>query len=144
MKRMYEGLPVVDAGKDIKLSVTPADIRGSSKKNPGQCAAARTLSRELETEARVFLTRTYIKDKKAKTWVRYLTPASISREIVSFDRGSQFEPGEYVIKAPSAGQRLGYDRGPSSEDQRTGKRFQSPVHKTVSVRDFDKGHLKKG
>lgn len=139
--RLYEGLPVVDANEDQKLSVTKADVTGSSKKSPANCAAARTLSRELHTEARVFITRTYIKDKKAKRWVRYLTPNSIGREIVSFDRGSQFETGEYIIKAPSVGQRLGHYRGKSTE-LNTGAKRNKPLHRTVSVRGFDKGLLK--
>src|SRR5258706_13584318 len=91
--RTFEGLPVIDATNDIELHVLPVDVKGASKKNPASCAAAKAGQRELKKDVRVFISRTYVKEKK--NWVRYFTPQSASREIISFDRGSSFEPGTY-------------------------------------------------
>lgn len=99
-RRMLEGLPVIDAdhGLVIEIKKNP-DITGASKADPGNCAAARALERTLGSEARVFLTRTYV--RVGKVWQRFVTPEAISREITAFDRGAKFEPGEYVLNPPS-------------------------------------------
>src|SRR5258705_232007 len=101
MKRkdqLFEGLPLVDADNDIELHIKPIDIKNSRKNDAANCAAAKAGQRELKRDIRVFISRTYIKNKKH--WVRFITPPSISREITSFDRGASFEPGEYTLKAP--------------------------------------------
>jgi hypothetical protein len=139
--RTYEGLPVVDADEDMTLTVTPSDVAGSKKADPADCAAARSLKRTLHAEARVYLTRTYIKTEDGKAWVRFLTPMSVGREIVSFDRGSQFECGTYVVKAPVSTQRLGAWRGKKNTRPVESGRKMTPRHTTVAVRAFDKAHL---
>lgn len=106
--RTIEGLPVVDADEDIIFEVTKRDVENSKKKDPANCAAAKAGKRILKTDVKVFLSRMYIKENKH--WIRYLTPPSVSREIISFDRGSEFSPGEYVFKAASSQQRLGVSR----------------------------------
>jgi hypothetical protein len=133
--RTFEGLPVVDADKDIDIHITPKDIQGSKKKNPAMCAAARAGQRELGTEVRVFLTRTYVKQKNH--WVRFLTPHRTTKEIVSFDRGASFEPGEYYFKAPSPGQKLGQHRG-TNTTKGSSKRKMRQYSGTGNVRERGK------
>lgn len=131
----YEGLSVVDANKPIILHITESDIKNSDKKSPGNCAAARAGKRELKKEVRVFLTRTYVKEKNH--WVRYTNPESVTREIISFDRGSTFEPGEYKINPAPASERLGAYKV-TGKKKHTGTPRQ--IHKvTAHVREFDKG-----
>jgi len=92
------GLPVVDASKPLRIEITPSDVEKGNTKDPGGCAAARAIMRQEHcTQARVHLGRTYIKDDERKRWVRYRTPMAIRAEVISFDRGSEFAPGEYVI-----------------------------------------------
>jgi len=133
--KTFEGLPVVDATKDIDIHITPNDIKGSSKKNPSSCAAAKAGQRELGTDVRVFLTRTYVKQKNH--WVRFLTPNRTTKEIISFDRGAAFEPGEYYFKAPSEHERLGSHRGRSTTDKGSGRKVRS-YHATGNVRERSK------
>ena len=128
----YEGLPLVDANEDVSLVITRNDSNQSKKKDPGNCAAALAGRREFKTEVRVYMSRMYVKDKSKKRWVRYLVPSSVSREITSFDRGAGFEPGEYVFKAPSPAQRLGY-KPIGGNKARTGK-GRKPHHQTANVR----------
>lgn len=129
--RTFEGLPVVDAKHDIVVNVTAAaDVKGSHKKNPNSCAAAVAGKRELRKDVRVFLSRMYVKEKKH--WVRYVTSNNAAREIVSFDRGSAFEPGKYKFKAASEGQQLGYKK--SNNHNSTGKGLKREHHMTTNVR----------
>lgn len=92
------GLPVVDANKPLRVKITPRDIARGDNKNPSGCAAARAIMRQTHcTQARVHIGRVYVKDDQKKRWVRYRTPMAMRSEIISFDRGSEFAPGEYII-----------------------------------------------
>lgn len=95
------GLKVVDATKPLKITISKADVAKGDTKDPGACAAARAAVRSGEcTEARVHIGRTYLKVKTPSgraAWRRYLTPKSLRTEIVAFDRGATFAPGEYTL-----------------------------------------------
>lgn len=130
----FRGLPMVDASEDLNLSITPADIRRAIKnrKDPNNCAAAEAIKRqEICKDVAVYMSRTYVKDKDR--WVRYVTPSAISREVTSFDRGSEFEPGDYTLKAPSPSNRLGVHRGKTT--RKTGKQ-KKQKHVTLNVRSW--------
>lgn len=91
------GSKVVDATKKIVLKITERDVKKGNTKDPGACAAALACMRELPncTEARVHLGRTYV--KTGRNWTRFQTPHSLRSEIVAFDRGGEFAPGEYTL-----------------------------------------------
>lgn len=129
----FEGLPLVDAAEDVAIVINKHDTTTSKKKDPANCAAALAGRREFKTDVRVYMSRIYVKDQKKKRWIRFVTPTSISKEITAFDRGAAFEPGEYVFKAPSSSQHLGYKtkidpRGPHKTKKR------GPYHHTANVR----------
>lgn len=91
-----EGLPVKDATRSVILHITDSDVRKGRKKNPKECAAAQACKRQLgATEAQVHKTRTYVRFNGH--WQRYQTPGSLQAEIVAFDRGGSFEPGEHIL-----------------------------------------------
>ena len=93
------GLRVVDAKRDQTIRITNRDVKKGGVKDPATCAAALACRRDLQSaEAQVHIGRTYV--KQGRKWVRYVTPASLKYEIVAFDRGGKFEPGEYVLLAP--------------------------------------------
>ncbi len=129
----FEGAEVVDANTALLLKIKECDIKGSKKADASNCAAARALKREIGSEVRVYLTRTYI--KIGTKWQRFITPQSISREIVAFDRGAKFEPGEYVLSPPSKTQRLDHYR-PSGKvsGKKPNSNGRKPRHVTASVR----------
>lgn len=135
--RLYEGLKVIDATEPVNLEITKLDIKNAKKSDPANCAAAVAGKRTLHKEVRVFLTRTYVKEKSH--WVRYVTPESVSREITSFDRGAAFEPGIYQMNRPSKTAKLGAHRGYSTA--RTGAKRRALYHSTVNVRPFDKTQI---
>lgn len=128
--RLMDGLPVKDAANPLMIHIKQCDIVGSKKADASNCAAARALKREVGSEARVFMTRTYV--KVGKVWARFMTPQSISREITAFDRGAAFEPGEYKLSPPCKTARLDHKRptGPKKKKSTSNK----PRHVTASVR----------
>lgn len=140
----FEGLPLVDAAEDVSIVINKRDVSESKKKDPGNCAAALAGRRELNTDVRVYMTRVYVKDKAKKQWVRFITPMSIQKEIVSFDRGSNFEPGEYQFKAPSPSASLGYVYKGTGSGPKTGAPKKRPVHTTANVRISAKRDMKVG
>jgi hypothetical protein len=94
------GKKVVDATKRVKIMITKKDTVEGDNKNPSSCAAARAATRiENCISARVHLGRVYIEQKDK--WVRYQTPESLRSEIIAFDRGGSFQPGEYDLRPMS-------------------------------------------
>lgn len=94
-----DGIPIIDATKSIKLAITAADIKAARSKAPDLCAAALACKRQFRaTEARVYLSRTYVRTNGK--WVRYFTPHSLKQEIIALDRGGTFEPGEFKLYRP--------------------------------------------
>lgn len=90
------GLPVKDGKALITLVVTANDVKRASIKDPTKCAAVRACKRALgASEARVHVGRTYLRYNGH--WERYLTSKPLRTEIVAFDRGGKFSPGEYSL-----------------------------------------------
>lgn len=89
---------VVDAKRSIEVTVTAEDCRSAKKGEPSQCAMARAFSREFDG-AVISKAVSYL--VKGKTAYRYITPQSVVREIVSFDRHQDFAPGDYGLRSPS-------------------------------------------
>lgn len=96
------GKRVVDATKPVTIKITPRDIADGNNKNPSSCAAAKAAKHSIEEciSARVHIGRVYI--EQDKKWVRYNTPDSLKQEIIAFDRGGSFAPGEYTLRPISA------------------------------------------
>lgn len=94
------GKQVVDATKKAAIKITERDVNEGKNKDPAACAAARAAKRDVSNciSARVHIGRVYIEQKDK--WVRYETPKSLRTEIIAFDRGGSFEPGEYVLEIP--------------------------------------------
>lgn len=129
----YQGLPIVDATSPLEITITNNDVKKSRKNDPAHCAAALAAQREYHTDVRVFLSRTYV--KKDKVWVRYMNPERVRREIISFDRGSSFEPGTYRAIPPTGTQKLGNWK-PTGK-KHTGKQPRQVHNRTARVREFD-------
>ncbi len=112
------GKKVVDAKKSAKIHITPHDAKVGDNKNPSGCAAALAAKRDIEgcLSARVHIGRVYIEEPKR--WVRYFTPDALRTEIIAFDRGGSFAPGEYELKPPSTYEREDVRKEGRSEAKR--------------------------
>lgn len=95
-----DGKPVIDAKRSLVLHITANDIAKADRKEPADCAVARACRRDLHAkEVRVHLGRVYIRFNEGN-WQRYRTPKSLRSEIIAFDRGGTFSPGEHVLPIP--------------------------------------------
>lgn len=103
--KTINGKPVVNGTRRVKLHITPMDTKNRNKKDEFGCVAAKALLRQVPNcvAARVHLGRVYLLNKNDDTWRRYKTSDSLRTEVVAFDRGGTFEPGDYdlVPLAPS-------------------------------------------
>jgi hypothetical protein len=103
--RMIRGVPVSDAETPVTLHITQADCERGAKKDPTKCAAALALKRATNCdETRVHMACTYL--RFGNKWLRYATPPSLKAEIISFDRGGGFYPGDFRLRPMPAVQRL--------------------------------------
>lgn len=95
------GKRVVDAKRPAFIKITPRDVKEGDNKNPSSCAAAKAARHSIPEciSARVHIGRVYIEQEKQ--WVRYDTPDALRTEIIAFDKGGSFQPGEYKLRAPS-------------------------------------------
>ena len=91
------GARVVDAAEPLTVLVSRTDISKGAKQDADACAAAVAICRQTGCdEAKVHLSRVYVRN--GDSWVRYATPDALRSEIIAFDRGGEFQPGEYVLK----------------------------------------------
>lgn len=98
--KTIEGKPVVNGSRRVTLHVSEREAKFGSSKNPADCAAARAAIREVPncTKARIHLGRAYLYDERKKHWKRYKTTDGLRSEIIAFDKGGSFEPGEYDLR----------------------------------------------
>lgn len=125
-----------DADKAIEVSVKPRDCKESTKLDPMECALAKAAKRELKADGAIIgMSTSYI--IKGNTAVRFQTTESVQREIVSFDRHGDFEPGEYRLIPKSKNSKLGYH----GQYKPTGpKKIKPHIHKnSARVRILPKG-----
>lgn len=92
-----DGLPVKDAAKSLILTVTKEDVKNGKRKSENDCAAAVACKRQFKaTEARIHLGRTYLRFNGH--FKRYHTPPGMRTEMIAFDKGGSFEPGNYLLR----------------------------------------------
>jgi hypothetical protein len=106
-----QGVEVKDATKKIVLTITKQDVRSGAKKDSNSCAAAKALCRQEQCEAaKVHFSRAYV--KKSGKWIRFFVPPALRNEVLAFDRGGEFAPGEYVLTPVQPTVRLGANKTP--------------------------------
>jgi hypothetical protein len=90
---------VSDARGSLRVEVTRKDSQSSTVKNHKGCAMAVACKRTFGVDGVVISRdRAYlIKGNKA---TRFALPESVSREVVSFDRGAGFAEGVYELVKP--------------------------------------------
>ena len=114
-----DGLPVFNAKKPVKITITANDCKNGNPKHPDTCAAARCMMREFHaSEVRVHLSRVYVKTSPDK-WIRYITTRPLRTEIVAFDRGGKFEPGTYHLMGVQPSRPVGKRQGGTDKPKKT-------------------------
>jgi len=133
MKRI-DGQPVANSATSIRLTITERDIKDGAPLNPNACAIALAAQRHIEgvTAARAHLGCIYLMIRGK--WRRFHTSGALSREIVAFDRGGKFYPGEYDLLPVPAHTLIKRARKPSSTPRRRGPPRRRKPHYTEGVR----------
>lgn len=129
---------IIEAKENLEIEVLPVDDKNSKRRDHEACAMAVACKRAYKADG-VIISRSVeylVKDNLA---VRFFIPESVSREIVSFDRGGAFNPGVYHLRKPSESDTLGY-RQEVNEDREekhghTDKRAKkAKLHRTQGIR----------
>jgi hypothetical protein len=133
LKRLFPNVTkVVCANKGVKVTVNDKDCDTGTKGAATECAMARAMRRQYKADACVIrLSDSYL--IHGDTAVRFRTPESVAREIVSFDRHHDFAPGEYHL-GPWASKERARDRRSSGAKHSGSRRAVVAVHKTTRVR----------
>lgn len=122
---------VVDSKRAVHVQVQPRDCIKGKSKDPGSCALAQAARRQYHADGVIIGMRfSYI--VRGKHAIRFATPESVQREIVSFDRHGDFDPGDYHLSPVSASARLGTGGGRSHGE--AGKHKTRARHYTSRVR----------
>ncbi len=127
---------VTDAKTNAYVEVTSADVSASKIKNHKQCAMAVACKRKFHLDG-VIIAKSVAYLVKGNSARRFKVPESVSREVVSFDRGSGFSAGKYALGAvPKSGRMDRPSREKLNKDRHHGgqditKRF---FHRTDNVR----------
>ena len=128
-----DGMPIDDSIKSEVVHITKQDVRLGAKKSPGKCAAALAAKRQFHAdEARVHLGRTYL--RYGKRWTRFLTPISLKAEIISFDRGGTFTPGDYLLHKMPPAKTMGKRQSMSESKRKRPIQRRGPYHIFTGVR----------
>jgi hypothetical protein len=101
---------VVDSTRNAVIEVTRGDASSRAVKNHSACAMAVACKRKFKLDG-VIISRSVaylIKGNKAR---RFKLPESVSREVVSFDRGAGFQPGKYHLEKIPESVKLGNRHG---------------------------------
>jgi hypothetical protein len=124
---------VEDARREITIEVTKRDASTAQARDHAQCAMAVACKRAMDLDGVIIAIKTAYLVKGTKA-LRYMVPESVQREIVSFDRGAAFAPGEYRLRPPEPSIRIGAPHANGRSDKRTGEQAAARRHFTEGVR----------
>src|SRR6267142_2410552 len=125
---------VTDAKKNVNIEVTNADDKAAAKKSHKTCAMAVACKRKFKLDGVVIsVNRAYlVKGDRAR---RFVLPPSVEREVVSFDRGGGFEPGEYELSKVPKGSTLGRKKSKANGKEGAHSPGQPKhIHRTGGIR----------
>src|SRR3982751_2511495 len=99
MKRI-DGEPVLNAAMNVRLVIDEQDISRGKRRAPTACAIAVAAMQKVPgcSAAQIHRRCAYLNIKGK--WRRYNIPSSLWAEIVAFDRGGKFYPGEHDLSSP--------------------------------------------
>lgn len=109
---------VMDATKPLIIEVTKSDASSKGIKQHDACAMAVACKRKFHLDG-VIISRSTAYMIKGKQARRFKLSASVAREVTSFDRGSGFSPGTYILSPVPPSAKSGQRRGSNKEHPRS-------------------------
>jgi hypothetical protein len=107
VRKFFPGVTIVkDAMRNAVIVVTKNDANSKAVRKHDACAMAVACKRKFHLDG-VIISRSVAYLVKGNTARRFKLPESISREVVSFDRGGGFAVGRYELSTMPPCSRLG-------------------------------------
>ena len=107
LKRVFGGLPVVDAKRELRLFSDVSDISVATRKDPTNCVFAKTCQRLYGSHnVAFFRTVAYVDlpDSKGGRRIERFNLTKMTRKLIEkFDRTGRADPAGYHLIAPSPG-----------------------------------------
>lgn len=123
---------VIHATKPVLVDVRARDCEEGKSYQTDECALAKAAKRQFKADGvAIRLSDSFV--IKGKTAIRFSTPDTVKRELVSFDRHKDFAPGSYRLSPARpnwANPRKKKSDGGGGHTRNTNK----VVHRTVRVR----------
>jgi hypothetical protein len=128
------GRQCIDATESISLNITDNDCQLASRKDHANCVLSRACMKHTGSDVLVYVSRVYVKQIHQDVWVRYVIENTLRTQVVAFDQGGAFNPGQYVLNKPASDKRLGRSSGgQKNTDRKTPRKM--PV-KLTNVRPY--------
>lgn len=110
LKRVFGGLPVVDAKRELRVFVAKYDIKPAKRKDPTNCVFAKACRRLYGSRIVAFFrTVVYMElpDNKGNLRIERFRPSRpTERSIARFDRTGKADPAGYHLLPPSPGKTM--------------------------------------
>jgi hypothetical protein len=100
IRRLFNGLPVVDAKEEITIHAVAADIKAAKRGDPLNCVFARTCERIFGSHNTAFW-RKYAYVQRGGKLERYSLPQATRDSIMMWDKAGKAEPGGYLLRPPA-------------------------------------------
>jgi hypothetical protein len=125
---------IEDSSECVEIEVTKQDDKTATKKDHKTCAMAVACKRKLGLDGVIISINTaYL--VKGRTAKRYRLPVSVAREVVSFDRGGGFAPGQYRLSRVPKSLRLDAKKPRRKLGRgKTGGADKEFIHHTAGIR----------
>ena len=105
IQRLFNGLPVADAKKEIVIHAIAADIKAAKRKDPLECVFAKACQRIFGSHNTAFF-RNYAYVEKDNKIERFSLPKATRDSVMMFDKAGKAEPGGYLLRPPLPGDTL--------------------------------------
>jgi hypothetical protein len=111
-ERIFMGMPVRDAERDILVQPTKGDIAKGVKGDPEQCAYAQCVRRMLDARVVfVYHTIAYVEaltEKGESVLLRYTIKDGTKEYLETYDSGKDVKPAGFSLRAPNYSMTLDY------------------------------------
>ncbi len=105
IQRLFNGLPVEDAKKEMTIHAIAADIKSAKRKDPLNCVFARACQRIFGSHNTAFF-RNYAYVETNNKIERFSLPKATRDSVMLFDKAGKAEPGGYLLRPPAPGDTL--------------------------------------
>lgn len=134
IKRLFNGLPITEAKKEMVIHAIAADIKSAKRSDPFNCVFARACQRLFGSHTVAFF-RNYAYVEKDSKIERFSLPKATRDSVMMFDKAGKAEPGGYLLRPPSPGDTLESrrERGMARHE----KNWPSNPKKRTKAKDVD-------